>query len=77
MAKRKKLTLSDFEKRIIKGIIKYTDLNDQEVTSIFSYRSRTINHREIGYFRNENIEKYNGGLAWCAFSLRGGREQHL
>ena len=43
---------------MIKGLIEHTELNDQMIVSIFSHVSRTINHREIGYFRNKENKKY-------------------
>lgn len=44
---------------MIKGLIKHTELNDQMIVSIFSHLSRTINHREIGYFRDNSNAKYD------------------
>lgn len=63
MAKRqqKRLIISDKEISLIKGIIAHTDLNDQMIVAIFSHKSRTINHREIGYFRDGNNSKYQNG----------------
>lgn len=43
---------------MIKGLIEHTELNDQMIVSIFSHVSRTINNREIGYFRNKENKKY-------------------
>lgn len=43
---------------MIKGLVEHTKLNDQMIVAIFSHLSRTINHREIGYFRNNNNAKY-------------------
>lgn len=43
---------------MIKGLIEHTELNDQMIVAIFSHLSRTINHREIGYFRNTSHSKY-------------------
>ena len=43
---------------MIKGLVENTELNDQMIVSIFSHVSRTINHREIGYFRNKENKKY-------------------
>lgn len=48
---------------MIKGIIKHTDLNDQMIVAMFSHLSRTINHREIGYFRKEFNPKYRNVVA--------------
>lgn len=44
---------------MIRGLIMHTDLNDQMIVAIFSHRSRTINHREIGYFRDPKNSKYS------------------
>lgn len=46
------------EKSLIKGLTIHSDLNDQMIVAIFSHLSRTINHREIGYFRDEDNAKY-------------------
>jgi hypothetical protein len=43
---------------MIKGVIAHTKLNDQMIVAIFSHLSRTINHREIGYFRSATNTKY-------------------
>lgn len=56
--RQQKLQLSDDECSMIKGLIEHTELNDQMIVAIFSHLSRTINHREIGYFRNKNNPKY-------------------
>lgn len=53
-----RLVLTDNEIAIIKGLIAHTELNDQMIVAIFSHVSRTINHREIGYFRDSNNPKY-------------------
>ena len=60
MAKRikQKLILTDDEISLIKGLIEHTELNDQMIVAMFSHASRTINHREIGYFRDPNNKKY-------------------
>jgi hypothetical protein len=58
MRKKQKLELTADECSIIKGLIDHTDLNDQMIAAIFSHLSRTINHREIGYFRSKTNEKY-------------------
>ena len=57
---RRRLVLTEKEKSLIKGLVSHTGLNDQEVLSIFSHVSRSINNREIGYFRNSNNPKYSG-----------------
>ena len=60
MAKGKqKLILSDKECALIKGLLAHTELNDQMIVSILSHLSRTINHREIGYFRDAANPKYH------------------
>lgn len=46
-----KLILLPEEVRLIKGLIKHTPLNDQQITAIFSHLDRNINHREIGAIR--------------------------
>lgn len=56
--RQQKLTLTAEERSIIKGLIAHTDLNDQMIVAIFSHASRTINHREIGYFRDVSNPKY-------------------
>ncbi len=56
--KQQKLVLTEYEIPIIKGLIEHTDLNNQTIVAIFSHKSRTINHREIGYFRDSNNKKY-------------------
>jgi len=56
--RQQKLPISLEERTIIKGLIAHTDLNDQMIVSIFSHASRTINHREIGYFRDATNAKY-------------------
>ena len=38
--------------------MRHTELNNQEITAIFSHLSRNINHREIGYIRDTNNPKY-------------------
>lgn len=60
MAKRKqhKLVLQEGEISLIRGLVIHTDLNDQMIVAIFSHLSRTINHREIGYFRDPENQKY-------------------
>jgi hypothetical protein len=60
MAKRtqQKLVLTQNEISLIRGLIAHTDLNDQMIVAIFSHASRTINHREIGYFRDPENPKY-------------------
>ena len=60
---RKRLVLTEEEKALIKGLVLHTELNDQEILSIFSHVSRSINHREIGYFRNEDVQKYGDVVA--------------
>jgi len=55
---RQKLNLSPDECSIIKGLVEHTQLNDQMIVAIFSHLSRTINHREIGYFRDGTHKKY-------------------
>lgn len=55
---RQKLVLLDTEISLIRGVIAHTELNDQMITAIFSHLSRTINHREIGYFRDRKNPKY-------------------
>lgn len=56
---RQKLRLTDEEQSLIKGLMKYTTFNDQRITAIFSHVSRSINHRAIGYFRDQNNPKYS------------------
>jgi hypothetical protein len=56
--RQQKLQLSPDECSMIKGLIEHTELNDQMIVAIFSHLSRTINHREIGYFRNKKHAKY-------------------
>lgn len=53
-----RLVLTPDESSLIKGLAVHTDLNDQMIVAIFSHLSRTINHREIGYFRDQNNPKY-------------------
>lgn len=55
-----KLILTVEERGLIKGLIKHSGLNDQMIVAIFSHKSRTINHREVAYFRDENNSKYKG-----------------
>ena len=55
---RAKLVITDDEAALIKGLIEHTDLNDQTIVAIFSHKSRNINNREIGYFRDRNNPKY-------------------
>lgn len=55
-----KLILTTGEIALIKGLITHTELNDQMIVAIFSHVSRTINHREIGYFRDPENPKYAG-----------------
>jgi len=57
--KQQKLVLSEYEQSLIKGLTVHTDLNDQMIVAIFSHLSRTINHREIGYFRDQSNTKYS------------------
>jgi hypothetical protein len=54
-----KLILLPEEIRLIKGLIKHTCFNDQQITAIFSHLDRNINHREIGSIRANNL-KYQG-----------------
>ena len=56
--RQQKLQLSAEECSMIQGLIEHTKLNDQMIVAIFSHLSRTVNHREIGYFRNKNHPKY-------------------
>lgn len=56
--KHQKLQLSADDCSMIKGLIEHTELNDQMIVAIFSHLSRTINHREIGYFRSKDHTKY-------------------
>lgn len=56
--RQQKLVLTDEECSLIKGLILHTDLNDQMIVAVFSHLSRTINHREIGYFRDPANDKY-------------------
>ncbi len=60
MSKRlqQKLVLTDSEIGLIKGLIAHTEFNDQMIVAVFSHVSRTINHREIGYFRDADNPKY-------------------
>ena len=60
MSKRRQqnLIITDKEIFFIKGMVQHTTLNDQMIVAIFSHKSRTINHREIGYFRDTNNPKY-------------------
>lgn len=58
--RRQRLVLTDIEITIIKGLVEHTDLNDQMILAIFSYASRSINSREIGYFRDSKNLKYKG-----------------
>lgn len=54
-----KLVLLREEIRLIKGLIKHTSFNDQQITAIFSHLDRNINHREIGSIRANKL-KYQG-----------------
>lgn len=65
MARRRqqKLHLEASECSMIKGLINHTDLNDQMIVAMFSHLSRTINHREIGYFRDSANIKYREVVA--------------
>ncbi len=56
--RQQKLQLTADECSMIKGLIEHTELNDQMIVAIFSHLSRTINHREIGYFRKKDHKKY-------------------
>lgn len=67
---RKRLILNEKEKSLIKGLLKHTDLNEQEITAIFSHASRSINHREIGYFKNPNNPKYASVTASSAVETK-------
>ena len=53
-----KLVLTDREVELIKGLLAHTDLNSQEILSIFSFLERNINHREIGAIRTESKPRY-------------------
>lgn len=53
-----RLILSDREIGLIKGLIVFKQLNDQQVVSIFSYLHRNINHREIGSIRRNSKPRY-------------------
>ncbi|MBC7905573.1 MAG: DUF3644 domain-containing protein [Rhodospirillaceae bacterium] len=46
-----KLILLPEEIRLIKGLVKHTKFNDQQITAIFSHLDRNINPREIGSIR--------------------------
>lgn len=48
---RRSLILSPKEEAVILGLAVHTDLNNQQIQSIFSHLERTINHREIGFIR--------------------------
>ncbi|MEL6729395.1 MAG: DUF3644 domain-containing protein [Pseudomonadota bacterium] len=80
--RQQKLILEEPEIALIKGLIAHTDLNDQMIVAIFSHASRTINHREIGYFRDLNNEKYQAYAASSkshveAFLARYGRFERV
>lgn len=51
---RRSLILSPKEEAHILGLTIHTDLNNQQIQSIFSHLERTVNHREIGYIRNRH-----------------------
>ncbi|GJM00568.1 MAG: hypothetical protein DHS20C07_22470 [Methyloligella sp.] len=44
--------MSPKEEAEILGLTIHTDLNNQQIQSIFSHLERTVNHREIGFIRN-------------------------
>lgn len=60
---RKRLVLTEEEQALIKGLVTHTEYNDQEITAVFSHLSRSINQREIGYFRDAENGKYSGVAA--------------
>ena len=43
---------------LIKGVLAYTNLNDQQVLSIFSQLHRDLNSRDIGYIRKDGKDLY-------------------
>lgn len=55
-----KVTLSDREIGLIKGLIHHRALNDQQVLAIFSFLARNFNHREIGAIRKGAKPRYVG-----------------
>lgn len=55
-----KVTLSDREIGLIKGLIQHRALNDQQVLAIFSFLARNFNHREIGAIRKGAKPRYAG-----------------
>ena len=50
---RRTLILLPEEEAMILGLTIHTELNNQEIQSIFSHVSRTVNHREFGFIRNK------------------------
>jgi hypothetical protein len=55
-----KVTLSDQEIGLIKGLIQHRALNDQQVLTMFSFLARNFNHREIGAIRKGAKPRYVG-----------------
>lgn len=55
-----KVTLSDREIGLIKGLMQHRALNDQQVLAIFSFLARNFNHREIGAIRKGAKPRYVG-----------------
>lgn len=53
-----KVTLSDREIGLIKGLIQHRALNDQQVQAIFSFLDRNFNQREIGAIRKGAKPRY-------------------
>jgi len=55
-----KLTITDREISLIKGLIQHKNLNDQEALSVFSYLHRNINHRVVSSIRRGTNARYKG-----------------
>lgn len=61
-----KVSLSDREIGLIKGLIQHRALNDQQVQAIFSFLARNFNQREIGAIRKDAKPRYVGIAAATA-----------
>ncbi|TMM50090.1 DUF3644 domain-containing protein [Qipengyuania marisflavi] len=71
-----KLKISDAEVALMKGLIAYEKLNDQQVLAIFSHLSRNFNSREMGWIRNGGKPRYKAIKAAGAEEVADFLEQY-
>ena len=50
--------ISNYELGLMKGIMAHTDLNNQQILSLFSHIHRDLNSRDITFIRSGSLSKY-------------------